>query len=309
MEKLHDGHDGTVNNFNLLLNKFAQFEDNKFFFYKTQKGKGKEVYKINSKFSCFDFESHLEFCREKLKKLNLQIKFCTFQPDWRFVVGLGGESVYETSITLHHIYGFPYIPGQAVKGVVRSYFLKTEFEKTGEKWEQISVYEKFLENFDFEKDTNISFEKFKSKFSVKKQSASEGLYRYFYENSVLKDNSKRLIKKFQTIFGTQTNQGKIIFFDAYPETEPKLKVDVMNPHYSDYYGGKKDKQGNPIPPADYLNPVPIFFLTVEDTKFEFVIGAKKVYENYLNEMEVLLENALSNHGIGAKTSVGYGIFK
>ena len=41
--------------------------------------------------------------------------------DWRLVVGLGGASVYETSITLHHLYGFPYIPASGVKGMVNAY--------------------------------------------------------------------------------------------------------------------------------------------------------------------------------------------
>ncbi len=39
----------------------------------------------------------------------------------RMVVGLGNESVLETSITLHHTYGVPYIPGSALKGVAASY--------------------------------------------------------------------------------------------------------------------------------------------------------------------------------------------
>ena len=43
--------------------------------------------------------------------------------DWRMVIGLGGEHVLETSMTLHHVYGIPYIPGSAVKGMVRHYFL------------------------------------------------------------------------------------------------------------------------------------------------------------------------------------------
>jgi CRISPR-associated protein Cmr6 len=39
----------------------------------------------------------------------------------RMVVGLGNESVLETSITLHHTFGVPYIPGSALKGVTASY--------------------------------------------------------------------------------------------------------------------------------------------------------------------------------------------
>jgi len=38
----------------------------------------------------------------------------------RMIVGLGDESVLETSIMLHHTYGVPYIPGSALKGLAAS---------------------------------------------------------------------------------------------------------------------------------------------------------------------------------------------
>ena len=41
--------------------------------------------------------------------------------DWRMVVGLGGNSILETDITLHHLYGLPIIPGSALKGLTRTY--------------------------------------------------------------------------------------------------------------------------------------------------------------------------------------------
>lgn len=37
----------------------------------------------------------------------------------RMIVGLGAESVLETSIALHRTYGVPYIPGSALKGLAR----------------------------------------------------------------------------------------------------------------------------------------------------------------------------------------------
>lgn len=43
------------------------------------------------------------------------------QAQGRLVVGLGGESVLETSITLHRTYGVPYIPGSALKGLAAHY--------------------------------------------------------------------------------------------------------------------------------------------------------------------------------------------
>src|SRR5579885_3518173 len=48
--------------------------------------------------------------------------------EWRMVVGLGGESVLETDITLHHLYGIPYIPGSALKGLTRAYATSEEEE-------------------------------------------------------------------------------------------------------------------------------------------------------------------------------------
>ena len=39
----------------------------------------------------------------------------------RMIIGLGDESVLETSVTLHRTYGIPYIPGSALKGLAASY--------------------------------------------------------------------------------------------------------------------------------------------------------------------------------------------
>ncbi|MBM3254301.1 MAG: hypothetical protein FJZ16_08620, partial [Candidatus Omnitrophica bacterium] len=47
-------------------------------------------------------------------------KSLNLQTDWRLIVGLGGESALETSICLHPLYGFPYIPGNAVKGIAKA---------------------------------------------------------------------------------------------------------------------------------------------------------------------------------------------
>lgn len=52
----------------------------------------------------------------------------------RMVVGLGGESVLETAVTLHRVYGVPYIPGTALKGMAAAYarrFLAGEWAAGG----------------------------------------------------------------------------------------------------------------------------------------------------------------------------------
>lgn len=42
----------------------------------------------------------------------------------RLIVGLGAESVLETSITMNRVYGVPMIPGSALKGLARKYYME-----------------------------------------------------------------------------------------------------------------------------------------------------------------------------------------
>src|SRR6266700_4975832 len=51
----------------------------------------------------------------------MQAQHFTATTQWRMVVGLGGETVLETDLTLHHRYGLPFIPGSALKGLTRAY--------------------------------------------------------------------------------------------------------------------------------------------------------------------------------------------
>lgn len=50
----------------------------------------------------------------------------------RLSIGLGGESVLETSISLHRTYGVPHIPGSALKGLAASYARKRLDDWTAE---------------------------------------------------------------------------------------------------------------------------------------------------------------------------------
>ncbi|MGH8608167.1 MAG: type III-B CRISPR module RAMP protein Cmr6 [Gammaproteobacteria bacterium] len=77
----------------------------------------------------------------------------------------------------------------------------------------------------------------------------------------------------------------------------------MNPHYSDYYEGKE-------PPADYLSPKPVFFLTVKSKQpFLFSLAPRPGSGAGKSEVEEginLLIEALNTLGAGGKTAVGYG---
>ncbi|MCM8765112.1 MAG: type III-B CRISPR module RAMP protein Cmr6 [Candidatus Omnitrophica bacterium] len=118
------------------------------------------------------------------------------------------------------------------------------------------------------------------------------------------------------IFGAEEGDaqaGEIVFFPAYPclidNDKPFLELDVMTPHYSEYYS---DPEKNP--PADWYSPVPLHFLTVPaGVKYCFRLAHRKDLRDkespLLKKAENILKCALSEFGVGAKTSVFYGYFK
>ncbi|AEH51248.1 type III-B CRISPR module RAMP protein Cmr6 [Pseudothermotoga thermarum] len=211
-----------------------------------------------------------------LEKFGYKVIEFTAKPCWRMVVGLGGTHPQETSMILHHVYGFPYIPGSSIKGVTRSMFILDWFEKV----KKALVSE------------NIDLSKFVAGLeNYNPKSAKNQLPEYY---------DRELVDLYSNIFGTQEYQGKVIFFDAFPVGEINLVLDIINPHYPDYYSGNK-------PPADYQNPNPIKFLTVANTNFLFVLAGEN--EKIVIEAERYLKQALQAIGIGAKTSLGYGLFE
>jgi len=173
----------------------------------------------------------------------------------RLIIGLGGTSVIETGMTLHPLYGFPYLPGSGLKGLTRAYAeIAAEPRPNGDEVRDIFGSED------------------KNPYNVKNKS-----------------------------------QGRVFFMDGLPIQFPKLDLDIMNPHYGDYYSGKKDTKGSPIPPADYLNPVPVTFLAVAaGQKFSFAIYSKD--RNLVAKAKEWLIGGLTELGAGGKTNVGYGYF-
>jgi CRISPR-associated protein Cmr6 len=118
-----------IDNLHLKLNKAAYYTDIDKKFYVFKKDKYNRVeFEIKPDFINLDFAAIIQRQSQTIEDLKIKSISCTFSPDWRLIVGLGNESIYETSITLHHIYGIPYIPGQAIKGVVRNWMINELFE-------------------------------------------------------------------------------------------------------------------------------------------------------------------------------------
>ncbi|MCS7289320.1 MAG: type III-B CRISPR module RAMP protein Cmr6 [Roseiflexus sp.] len=95
-----------------------------------------------------------------------------------------------------------------------------------------------------------------------------------------------------------------MFFDAVPTGSPTLELDVMNPHFPDYYQSKE-------PPTNWQSPIPVYFLTVAPgTEFAFAVGWRgaQVDGKLRNKAVQWLKRGLTELGAGAKTNAGYGYF-
>lgn len=299
-------------NFALKLNKGARAEKEKgkFLFFKRER-KG-DNYQIQADYGNTDFKALANRALDNAERLlsKRSVKSLDLDTDWRMTQGLGIESVYETSITLHHVYGIPYIPASTIKGMVRSWIITEVFgkpEEIGEEKDYPLVNAEFralTQSEDFCKifgcPTEVKPVKFKSGRPVFKKDKRGKETTSFEEDKPHPCALKNLDGK------GEAHQGKIVFFDALPLNQPDIQVDVMNPHYAPYYSDKTAK----TPPSDYYNPIPVHFLTVANTRFRFIIGGM---DNSSLNITIAgktifdwLTSALQNHGIGAKTAVGYG---
>ena len=90
-----------------------------------------------------------------------------------------------------------------------------------------------------------------------------------------------------------------MFFDAVPTEVPQLELDVLTPHFPQWYSGQNS-------PSDDQEPKPVLFLTVAPkSKFLFALAGPEADVNRAKEWLTL---GLTELGAGAKTAAGYGWF-
>lgn len=245
------------------------------------------------------------------------------QTDWRLIAGLGKKGSLEVGFTFHR-YGFPYLPGSSLKGLARAYGLL-----------EIAVALESEIKAKDEKDPLSKLDKTLSYEETKK--FEEGIQSYSRNSGI-----HEMATGFRQIFGTTETAGKAIFFDAIPSARfpPHLELDIMNPHYPDYYKEMGTKEPK-VYPTNWQSPIPVQFLTVASgAVFRFAIGwrsspedgkdhsekkqqpytwswfkgeqidqkAKDVSPRLIKLARYWLQGGLLELGAGGKTSAGYGYF-
>ncbi len=107
---------------------------------------------------------------------------------------------------------------------------------------------------------------------------------------------------YRMLFGDTTQAGCVTFYDAYyvpgsAQGDQVLHTDTITVHHQDYY------QGKDAAPADWDKPVPVPFVSATGVYLVALGGADA---EWVTAGLTILEMALAELGIGAKTSSGYG---
>ena len=194
-----------------------------------------------------------------------------FKVKGRLIVGLGGENVLETGITLQHTYGTPVIPGSALKGLAAHY--------CDQVWG--------LENPEF-----------KRKVAVDKDKQVREVFRQGTYHHILFGNNEDC--------GHITFHDAWLVPDSLDKKNEGLVLDVMTPHHGDYSMAEDE-----TPPADFDDPTPLPFLAVAGTFQLVIStddDSENGKQWVVRAME-LLSAALENWGVGGKTNAGYGRMK
>jgi len=201
----------------------------------------------------------------------------------RLLVNMAGGVIENAGICLDRCFGLPFIPGSAVKGIARSQAL----------WE-IRV----------------------APVDEKQKLVTLAMAVFGYGKSDTGKNGdwtwaagEQLARRVAASLKADEFKGCGCFLPAYPTTAPTIVVDMVNPHYPQYYRGQRQRA------TDDENPIPNYFPAVEaGSAFGFAVLLNRVPTGYtapqlLEAARGWIERAITQKGAGAKTAAGYGWFR
>ncbi len=244
-----------------------------------------------------------------------------------FATGLGNEHPIENGFAFLTPYGLPYLAGSGVKGILRraaeELALENETQQP-DKWTWLAVW--FLFGFEsavdqgsiwdatsplgqaFARDLSTTatqpdiYALIRSLFSGSREGA-----RFLDVENRGAEQLLRACMAGKSLRGGLQCRGALDFWDVFPNPAGgKLVVEIMTPHYSQYYRGEQT-------PHDSGSPIPVSFLAVPvKSQFDFHVVCQPIRlpESLRTQWRALLDRAFQHAfewvGFGAKTSAGYG---
>jgi CRISPR-associated protein Cmr6 len=129
-------------------------------------------------------------------------------------------------------------------------------------------------------------------------SALKGLARHYVSAA-----HRASLQQLEVLFGTSDNAAHIAYFDAWyvpgsAQQDRPLGLDVVTTHHPAYYAGRGDSW-----PGDFDDPTPVPMLTARGGYLVAVRGPDLEWADFALR---IVERALDEWGIGARTSSGYG---
>ncbi|MFZ4703782.1 MAG: type III-B CRISPR module RAMP protein Cmr6 [Candidatus Methylumidiphilus sp.] len=239
-----------------------------------------------------------------------------------FATGLGLEHPVENGFSFLNPYGLPYLPGSGVKGVLRraaeelalfDYSTPGADLPANESWTLLDVW--WLFGFDASAvylDTNPhkqadSLEQTRDAWRTAYKNhiphllEREDLPQFFKAIGMKQDKpTEQLLQDLSKQSREIHLSGSLSFWDVLPKTD-KLAVEIMTPHYGDYYQGKST-------PHDAGQPTPIPFLVVPaGSEFMFHVSFEdrpaipdSIRQHWKKLLQAVFEHAFDWLGFGAK---------
>jgi CRISPR type III-B/RAMP module RAMP protein Cmr6 len=261
---------------------------------------------------------------------------------WRFVAGFATNPALESGLHLHHLLGFPHLPGSSVRGLVH-HVAEMELldDPEREAWPEqteppdSAALDRFLDAaaqvraiFGSLVVEPIDAQQSQAAASTERRETPRSLLKCWLGSGALRDGSRQSqAARARVLLAGQTG-GLAAFYDAVPDpgAADLLEVDILNPHYPRFYRS----QGRDAPPSDDQDPGPVHFLAVRpDARFLFPLrlaewpdrsNADQAGKERLGALGSLtrgqaadnlrrwLLRGLDEWGAGAKTAAGYGYF-
>ncbi len=281
----------------LLLSKYAQIKTKK------EEEKAKEIEKQTGEKNTYSFDIAKYSCEGKSRSQKI-LRYSSFPKAKMVAMKLGGRLIIDQSggvqensnLCLHPHFGFPMIPGSAIKGCARHFL----WEQWGEGVEENKLdiaREKardLIEIFGYPTGDDGRY-KVGQVWKKRELNLDDWCEENLAELVLNKDKKKKSLA------------GKITFFPAMPYGSAPLEVDVLTCHHMDYYSPNAEKARA----TDDENPNPQFFPVVKaGATFEIVVAPTTRGNDSLAEKALeVLQTALEVNGIGAKTAAGYGWFE
>lgn len=239
-----------------------------------------------------------------------------FQLSSRLLIGHGNAAPSEVGLTVHHTWGTPVIPGSALKGLLSQYMHTCYGPTRGESQDGADSFNpRLLEGRSeiYEARAPYQGPTWKEGGSVYLHGPGEIYRALFGAPDCASDRPTRaeifgpeytddpgLLQEARAAVGAI--RGGLIFHDALmiPGDDPMpYRRDVLTVHQKTYYDGREKTA-----PNDYDSPNPVTFMTVKPgTAFLLAISGPEDWTKFALKH---LTDALSEWGVGGKTSAGYG---